>query len=66
MDELPPGHTLKLIMDKDGGVRVEYATGDTGHWITLPYSQATDYILGLRPKVELVERFFSSTEMVRR
>jgi hypothetical protein len=61
MDELPPGHTLKLIMDKDGGVRVEYATGDTGRWITLPYSQAKDYILGLRPKVELVERFFDST-----
>jgi len=48
MDDLPPGHTLKLLLTEEG-VRVGYATGDTGWWVTLPYSQAKDYIWGQRP-----------------
>ena len=60
MDELPPGYTLTLSMTP-AGVRVEYSTGDTGRFVIRPYAEVKDYVLGLRPRSELVERFFYST-----
>jgi hypothetical protein len=51
------GQKVTLTMMGNGRIRVDYGDQSGGRWVVVPYSDIKDYVLSLKPRLELVELY---------
>jgi hypothetical protein len=50
-----PGVTVTMLAD--GQCRIDYGDQSGGRWVVVPYVDVKDYVLSLKPRLELIELY---------
>jgi len=56
------GKRVELMMVDDGRIRVSDGDAAGGRYVILDYDEIKDYVLSLKPRAELVERYSLADE----